>query len=325
MGEAMELRKRGGGAVQVKKKSWRDLPIAERLTHALVKGISEHVDKDTEEMRSEIEQRGGKTLEVIEGLLMQGMNVVGDLFGAGKMFLPQVIKSTRVMKKAVAYLMPFMEEEKRQKMIAEGKDPDKVDPNDESMYAGKVLMATVKGDVHDIGKNIVGVVLGCNNFKVYDIGVMCQCEDILEAARKHNVDVIGLSGLITPSLDEMIYVAKQAKKQGLNIPILIGGATTSKTHTAAKISHQYFTPEHPVIHVLDASRSVGVVANLVNKDEDYVQEIAEEYADIREEYYAGLEERKYLSMPAAQKKKYMIDFDAMPPQPKPNKLGAIVI
>ena len=193
------------------------------------------------------------------------------------------------------------------------------------MYAGKVLMATVKGDVHDIGKNIVGVVLGCNNFKVFDIGVMCQCDDILDAAVKHQVDVIGLSGLITPSLDEMIYVAKQAKKRGLNIPILIGGATTSKTHTAVKIAPQYFTSDHPVIHVLDASRSVGVVASLISKDEDYVQEVAEEYSDIREEYYAGLEERKYLSLPAAQKKKYTIDFDVTPPQPMPNELGVTLI
>jgi 5-methyltetrahydrofolate--homocysteine methyltransferase len=191
-------------------------------------------------------------------------------------------------------------------------DPDR-QGEDDSMYAGKVLMATVKGDVHDIGKNIVAVVLGCNNYKVYDIGVMCQCEQILEAAEKYEVDVIGLSGLITPSLDEMIYVAKQMKKKGLKTPVLIGGATTSKTHTAVKISPQYFTSEHPVIHVLDASRSVGVVSSLIAKDADYVSEIAEEYADIREEYYAGLEERKYVDMAKAQKKKYAIDFAAKPP------------
>merc|ERR1712178_412876 len=195
------------------------------------------------------------------------------------------------------------EKEKRDNLIEQGLDPDTMG-EDDSMYAGKVLMATVKGDVHDIGKNIVGVVLGCNNFKVFDIGVMCQCDDILDAAVKHQVDVIGLSGLITPSLDEMIYVAKQAKKRGLNIPILIGGATTSKTHTAVKIAPQDFPSDHPVIHVLDASRSVGVVANLVNKDEDYVQEIAEEYAEIREEYYAGLEERNYVSLETAIQKRY---------------------
>ena len=321
----MEARKKGGGGVKAADpKGWRKLPIQERLTHSLIHGISEFVNEDTEEARADIMKRGGKPLEVIEGPLMGGMNVVGDLFGSGKMFLPQVIKSARVMKKAVAYLMPFMEKEKRDNLIEQGLDPDTMG-EDDSMYAGKVLMATVKGDVHDIGKNIVGVVLGCNNFKVFDIGVMCQCDDILDAAVKHQVDVIGLSGLITPSLDEMIYVAKQAKKRGLNIPILIGGATTSKTHTAVKIAPQYFTSDHPVIHVLDASRSVGVVASLISKDEDYVQEVAEEYGDIREEYYAGLEERKYLSLPAAQKKKYTIDFDVTPPQPMPNELGVTLI
>mmetsp|Transcript_105704 Transcript_105704/g.305639 ORF Transcript_105704/g.305639 Transcript_105704/m.305639 type:complete len:653 (+) Transcript_105704:923-2881(+) len=266
-----------------------------------------------------------RLLKVIEGPLMSGMNVVGDLFGAGKMFLPQVIKSARVMKKAVAYLLPFMEEEKRQKMIEEGKDPDDVDPNDDSMYAGKVLMATVKGDVHDIGKNIVAVVLGCNNFKVYDIGVMCSCDSILEAAKKYKVDVVGLSGLITPSLDEMIFVAKEFEKAGLTMPILIGGATTSKMHTAVKISPQYFTPEHPVIHVLDASRSVGVVSSLIAKDEDYVQEIMEEYTELREEYYAGLEDRKFVDLEKAAKKKYAIDFDATPVAPMPNECGVHVI
>jgi 5-methyltetrahydrofolate--homocysteine methyltransferase len=273
------------------------------------------VDSDTEEARAFIMARpGGKALNVIEGPLMGGMNVVGDLFGSGKMFLPQVIKSARVMKKAVAYLMPFMEKEKRDNLIAQGLDPD-VSSQDDSMYAGKVLMATVKGDVHDIGKNIVAVVLGCNNYKVYDIGVMCQCDDILKKAIEYDVDVIGLSGLITPSLDEMIYVAKQAKKLGITKPILIGGATTSKTHTAVKLAPHYFTPQHPIIHVLDASRSVGVVASLIKKDGDYVQEIAEEYADIREEYYAGLEERKYVDMAKAHKKKYAIDFEAKPPAP----------
>jgi len=312
--ELMEARKKGG---VVEKRddgqAWRKLPIQERLTHSLIHGISEFVDTDTEEARAEIvDKLGLKPLNVIEGPLMEGMNVVGDLFGSGKMFLPQVIKSARVMKKAVAYLLPFMEEEKKQALIAKGLDPN-MKQEDDSMYAGKVLMATVKGDVHDIGKNIVAVVLGCNNFKVYDIGVMCQCDDILAKAREYKVDVIGLSGLITPSLDEMIYVAKQAKKTGLNVPILIGGATTSKTHTAVKIAPQYFTAEHPVIHVLDASRSVGVVASLINKDGDYVQELVEEYADIREEYYAGLEERKYADMALAIKKRYQIDFEAKPP------------
>merc|ERR1711990_483689 len=251
---------------------WRNKDVQERLSHALIKGIDQYVVEDTEEARVN-KDLYPRPLNVIEGPLMNGMSIVGDLFGAGKMFLPQVIKSARVMKKAVAHLIPFMEEE-RQANMAEGEEEDE---DDASRFAGTVIMATVKGDVHDIGKNIVGVVLGCNNFKVVDLGVMCSCEKILEAAMEHKADIIGLSGLITPSLDEMIYVAKQAKKRGLNIPILIGGATTSKTHTAVKISPQYFTPEHPVIPVLDASRSVGVVANLIGKDEDYVQEIMEEY------------------------------------------------
>eukprot|EP00613_Pedinella_sp_CCMP2098_P066441 CAMPEP_0171984892 /NCGR_PEP_ID=MMETSP0993-20121228/274057_1 /TAXON_ID=483369 /ORGANISM="non described non described, Strain CCMP2098" /LENGTH=1618 /DNA_ID=CAMNT_0012637731 /DNA_START=56 /DNA_END=4913 /DNA_ORIENTATION=- len=309
----LDQRKAGGGAAKEEDtQAWRKLGIQERLTHSLIHGISEYVDGDTEEARVMICSAGGKPLNVIEGPLMGGMSIVGDLFGSGKMFLPQVIKSARVMKKAVAHLLPFIEKEKRDNLIAQGLDPDEAG-EDDSMYAGKVLMATVKGDVHDIGKNIVAVVLGCNNFKVYDIGVMCQCEDIIAAAIKYKVDVIGLSGLITPSLDEMIYVAKQMKKKGLSIPVLIGGATTSKTHTAVKIAPQYFTAEHPVIHVLDASRSVGVVSSLIAKDGDYVGELVEEYADIRDEYYAGLEERKYVDMAKAQKKKYVIDFAATKP------------
>merc|ERR1712176_757004 len=256
------------------------------------------------EMRSEIEQRGGKTLEVIEGPLMQGMNVVGDLFGAGKMFLPQVIKPARVMKKAVAYLLPFMEEEKRQAMIDKGLNPDDFDENDDSNYAGKVLMATVKGDVHDIGKNIVAVVLGCNNYKVYDIGVMCSCELILEKAKEHNVDIIGLSGLITPSLDEMVTVAKELSKGGYKQPLLIGGATTSKMHTAVKIAPNYTTLDHPVIHVLDASRSVTVVASLLSGNkQEFVEDILEEYEEMREDYYAGLEDRNFLSFEEAKSEK----------------------
>merc|ERR1740138_1397103 len=323
--EAMELRKRGGGVTQVKKKSWRDLPIAERLTHALVKGISEHVDKDTEEMRNEIEQRGGKTLEVIEGPLMQGMNVVGDLFGAGKMFLPQVIKSARVMKKAVAYLLPFMEKEKRDNLIKQGLDPDAQDANDDSQYAGKFLIATVKGDVHDIGKNIVAVVLGCNNYKVYDIGVMCTCEAILDAAEKYQVDAIGLSGLITPSLDEMVDVAKEMSKRGFKVPLLIGGATTSKMHTAVKVAPCYASDEHPVIHVLDASRAVTVVSNLLNENEkpDYVADISDEYAELRDEYYASLEDRKYLTLDQAISKRGDVSTEKV--APVPSHLGARVV
>merc|ERR1712157_533493 len=219
-----------------------------------------------------------------------------------------------------------MEEEKRQALIEEGKDPDAIDEDDASNFAGKVLMATVKGDVHDIGKNIVAVVLGCNNYKVYDIGVMCSCEKILQTAKEKNVDVIGLSGLITPSLDEMVVVAKEMSKGGYSQPLLIGGATTSKMHTAVKISPNYFTAEHPVIHVLDASRSVTVVSSLLSEaKEDYVADIDEEYDELREDYYAGLEDRYFLSFDQAKQQKFVIDFDVVPPAPQPNKLGVTVI
>jgi len=320
--EAIELRKKGGGAAVVKESSWRDLDASKRLEHALVNGISEFVVKDVEEAR----QKASRPLDVIEGPLMDGMNVVGDLFGAGKMFLPQVIKSARVMKKAVAYLLPFMEEEKKKAMIEKGLNPEDFDENDESNYAGKVLMATVKGDVHDIGKNIVSVVLGCNNFKVYDIGVMVSCETILEKAKEYDVDVIGLSGLITPSLDEMVDVAKEMSKAGFKQPLLIGGATTSKMHTAVKLAPNYFTLEHPVIHVLDASRSVTVVSSLLNDNkEDFVTDIMEEYDEMREDYYAGLEDRYYLTFEQAKEQKLVIDFDSAPPAPAPKKLGVSVI
>jgi len=320
--KAIEDRKKGGGGQEVKKTSWRDLDATKRLEHALVNGISQYVDQDVEEARHKV----SKPLEVIEGPLMDGMNVVGDLFGAGKMFLPQVIKSARVMKKAVAYLLPFMEEEKRQKLIDEGKDPNEFDENDDSNYAGKVLMATVKGDVHDIGKNIVSVVLGCNNFKVYDIGVMVPCEDILDKAQEYGVDVIGLSGLITPSLDEMVVVAKEMSKRGMKQPLLIGGATTSKMHTAVKISPNYFTLEHPCIHVLDASRSVTVVSSLLGDNkEDFVEDIMEDYDEMREDYYAGLEERYFLTFEEAKEQKLKIDFDAAPPAPAPSELGVTAI
>jgi 5-methyltetrahydrofolate--homocysteine methyltransferase len=322
--QAIEDRKKGGvKGPAIKEASWRDFDAVKRLEHALVNGISEWVVPDVEEARLKCT----RPLEVIEGPLMDGMNVVGDLFGAGKMFLPQVIKSARVMKKAVAYLLPFMEEEKRQTAIAEGRDPDAIDPNDDSQYAGKVLMATVKGDVHDIGKNIVAVVLGCNNYKVYDIGVMCTCEKILDEAQRLNVDVIGLSGLITPSLDEMVYVAKQMAVRGMTQPLLIGGATTSKMHTAVKISPNFFTVDHPVIHVLDASRSVTVVASLLDeeKKEDYVTDIQEDYDEMREDYYAGLEDRNFLTFEEAKKEKKDVDFTAVPPAPAPAKLGITVI
>mmetsp|Transcript_11071 Transcript_11071/g.18227 ORF Transcript_11071/g.18227 Transcript_11071/m.18227 type:complete len:2000 (-) Transcript_11071:90-6089(-) len=317
-----EALKNGGGAAEVKQTSWRDLEVTKRLEHALINGISQYIDQDVEEAR----QKAEKPLHIIEGPLMDGMNIIGDLFGAGKMFLPQVIKSARVMKKAVAYLIPFMEKEKLEALIAAGKDPSEFDENDDSNYAGKVLMATVKGDVHDIGKNIVAVVLGCNNYKVYDIGVMCSCEKILEKAIEYKVDVIGLSGLITPSLDEMVVVAKEMSKAGFKQPLLIGGATTSKMHTAVKISPNFFTLEHPVIHVLDASRSVTVVQSLLSENkEEYVTDIQEEYDEMREDYYAGLEDRYFLTFDEAKEQKLKIDFDATPPAPAPKTIGVNVV
>ncbi len=236
-----------GKKVEAVNDEWRQLPVDERITHALVKGIDDYAETDTEELRALIEARGGQPIEVIEGPLMAGMNVVGDLFGAGKMFLPQVVKSARVMKKAVAYLIPFIEA---------GKSPE-----DAGRSNGTVIMATVKGDVHDIGKNIVGVVLQCNNYDVIDLGVMVPAQKILDAAKEHDADVIGLSGLITPSLDEMVNFAAEMERQGLDIPLLIGGATTSRAHTAVKVDQKY---HGPVIWVKDASRSVPVVAALLS-------------------------------------------------------------
>ncbi|MCI0615458.1 B12-binding domain-containing protein, partial [bacterium] len=224
-----------------KDEEWRRGTLQERITHSLVKGITDYIEEDAEEAR----KNSSKAIEVIEGPLMNGMGVVGDLFGSGKMFLPQVVKSARVMKKAVAHLTPYIEAEK-----TKGK------------AKGKIVLATVKGDVHDIGKNIVGVVLACNNYEIIDLGVMVPCEKILETAKKEKADIIGLSGLITPSLDEMVHVAKEMERQGFDIPLLIGGATTSKVHTAVKIEPNY---KFPVVHVNDASRSVPVVGNLVSK------------------------------------------------------------
>jgi 5-methyltetrahydrofolate--homocysteine methyltransferase len=251
------------GKAVAKDEEWRKGTVEERLSHALVKGITDYIDQDTEEAR----QKYLKPLEVIEGPLMAGMNVVGDLFGSGKMFLPQVVKSARVMKKAVAYLMPFMEEEKKRA------------GNFQSQ--GKVLLATVKGDVHDIGKNIVGVVLGCNNYEVIDLGVMVPCEKILAAARESKADIIGLSGLITPSLDEMVHVAKEMAREGFEVPLLIGGATTSKAHTAVKIAPSY---QSGVVHVLDASRAVGVVGSLVSQTQKhgFIKQIKDEYEHMRQ-------------------------------------------
>jgi 5-methyltetrahydrofolate--homocysteine methyltransferase len=258
---------------------WREGTVEERLSHALVKGIDKFVTEDTEEAR----QKYDRCLDIIEGPMMDGMAVVGDLFGSGKMFLPQVVKSARVMKKAVAYLMPFMEQEKLDAGL------------EKQSYRGKVLMATVKGDVHDIGKNIVGVVLGCNNYEVIDLGVMVPCDKILEAAVKHGVDLIGLSGLITPSLDEMIYVAKEMQRTGLKIPLLIGGATTSDKHTAVKIAPQY---QHGVVHVLDASRSVGVVDRLLNPE--LKQDFLASNTSLHAKLVAGYEERQMTLVPYAE-------------------------
>lgn len=322
--QRMEARKKGGVLEEnvAKVSSWRDKDVNERLAHSLIQGITEFIEKDVEEARLKC----SRPLEVIEGPLMSGMNIVGDLFGSGKMFLPQVIKSARVMKKAVAYLLPFMEIEKRAAMIAEGKDPDIVDENDTSSFAGTFLIATVKGDVHDIGKNIVAVVLGCNNFKVYDLGVMVPCDKILDEAQRLNVDVIGLSGLITPSLDEMVTVAREMKKRNMKQPLLIGGATTSKMHTAVKISPAFSDLDHPVIHVLDASRSVTVMSALLSENKaDYAESILEEYEELRADHYASLESRTYLSMNDAIARRLVIDFNDSPPAPTPRQLGITVV
>jgi 5-methyltetrahydrofolate--homocysteine methyltransferase len=264
------------GKVEVKDEAWRNGSVEERLKHALVNGITDYIEPDTEEAR----QKYPKPLEVIEGPLMAGMDVVGDLFGSGKMFLPQVVKSARVMKKAVAVLTPFIEQEKEDRLQAHLAAGTK---SEETAGAPKILMATVKGDVHDIGKNIVGVVLGCNGYDVIDLGVMVPADKILDTAIKENVDVIGLSGLITPSLDEMVHIAKEMKRRNMKQPLLIGGATTSRTHTAVKIAPEY---NGGVVHVLDASRSVTVVSNLLNKEgrEGFVRQLEKEYGGLRDQF-----------------------------------------
>lgn len=287
------------GKVEVVADAWRSLPVAERLQHALVKGIADFIDEDTEEVRRQV----GRPLEVIEGPLMAGMNVVGDLFGAGKMFLPQVVKSARVMKKAVAYLEPFLLADKR---------------GQERQTAGKILLATVKGDVHDIGKNIVGVVLACNNFDIVDLGVMVPLERILDEAQKQGADIIGLSGLITPSLDEMVYVAAEMEKRGLQTPLLIGGATTSRLHTAVKIAPAY---SGPIVHVHDASRSVGVAAGLLGSGKDaYASTVTEEYQQLRHDYAGRQRDKHYLSIEAARENQFKADWEATPIT-KPSFLG----
>jgi 5-methyltetrahydrofolate--homocysteine methyltransferase len=280
--------------------AWRDGTIQERLTHSLVKGIDEFIETDVEEARLNSE----KAIDVIEINLMAGMNVVGDLFGSGKMFLPQVVKSARVMKKAVAYLLPFIEHEKG---------------DSTSSSNGRILMATVKGDVHDIGKNIVAVVLGCNNFEIIDLGVMVPPEKIIQAAIEHNVDIIGLSGLITPSLDEMVYLAKEMDKLNIKIPIMIGGATTSRAHTAVKIAPEY---QATVVHVNDASRAVTVASNLLQAEtkESYVKAIREEYDKLREGYLNRSRDKNYLSIEEARKNKLQLDWNNFQPV-KPNFIG----
>jgi len=290
------------GAVEVVADAWRNGTVEDRLSHALVKGIVDFIDQDIEEAR----QKYVKPLLVIEGPLMAGMNVVGDLFGSGKMFLPQVVKSARVMKKAVAYLLPFMEAEKK---AAGG-----VHKN-----AGKILLATVKGDVHDIGKNIVGVVLACNNYEIIDLGVMVPCEKILQTARDQKVDIIGLSGLITPSLDEMAHVAREMEREGLKLPLLIGGATTSKAHTAVKIAPGY---GQPVVHVLDASRAVPVISNLISAEHrpKFALQIREEYDRLRSQH-AG-QRTKLLSMEEARANAPKLKFDDLP---KPEFTGVRVL
>ena len=280
--------------------AWRRTSVEERLKHALVNGITDYIDADTEEAR----QKYPKPLHVIEGPLMDGMNVVGDLFGSGKMFLPQVVKSARVMKKSVAYLTPFIEEEKN------------LNPNAQQGNSPKILLATVKGDVHDIGKNIVGVVLGCNGYDIIDLGVMVPADKILDTAIKENVDMVGLSGLITPSLDEMVHVAKEMKRRNMNLPLLIGGATASRMHTAVKIAPEY---DNGVVYVLDASRSVTTVGNLLNAEQkdNFLQSTAEEYEALRTDFANKKAIKQYLSFEEAQQNAVKIDWDNYtPPAPQ---------
>ena len=293
------------GKVEVKDEKWRNETVEKRLSHSLVNGITDYIDADTEEAR----QKYPKPLDVIEGPLMDGMNIVGDLFGAGKMFLPQVVKSARVMKKAVAVLTPFIEQEKEDRKnahLAAGTI------NEEAAGAAKILLATVKGDVHDIGKNIVGVVLGCNGYDIIDLGVMVATDKILETAQRENADIIGLSGLITPSLDEMVHVAHEMKRRGMTQPLLIGGATTSRMHTAVKIAQQY---DNGVIHVLDASRSVTVAGSLLSKEQkaDFLSGIKGEYDKLRDDFANKKTVKNYLRFEEAQKNTAVIDWNNFTP------------
>jgi 5-methyltetrahydrofolate--homocysteine methyltransferase len=290
--------------------AWRSAPVEERLKHALVNGITDYIDIDTEEARLKYP----KPLAVIEGPLMDGMNVVGDLFGSGKMFLPQVVKSARVMKKSVAWLLPFIEAEKEQRRLS--------GVAEETAGAARILMATVKGDVHDIGKNIVGVVLGCNGYEVIDLGVMVPADKILDTAQKEQVDIIGLSGLITPSLDEMVHVAREMKRRGMKQPLMIGGATTSRMHTAVKIAPQY---DEGVVHVLDASRSVTVAGSLLNKEQKkpFFDNINAEYGKLRDDFANKKSSKQYLPFHEAQSNPVAIDWTGYTP-PVPNEMGVTV-
>ena len=286
------------GKVEVKSAAWREGTVEERLAHSLINGITDFIDADTEEARLQYSE----PLEVIEGPLMAGMNQVGDLFGSGKMFLPQVVKSARVMKKSVAVLTPFIEAEKERKKLAS------INPNGASKGPAKILLATVKGDVHDIGKNIVGVVLGCNGYEIIDLGVMVPADKILAEAQKHEVDIIGLSGLITPSLDEMVYIAKEMKRRGMNIPLMIGGATTSRMHTAVKIAPEY---GDGVIHVLDASRSVTVAGSLLSKEQKapFLLELEKAYAGLKSDFDNKKTTKQSLSYADALHNKAVIDWE----------------
>ncbi|MBT8568680.1 methionine synthase [Polynucleobacter paneuropaeus] len=303
---------KGGGIKQVENLVWREDPVRARLTHALVNGITSFIEEDTEELRAEIMGGGGRPIEVIEGPLMDGMNVVGDLFGAGKMFLPQVVKSARVMKQAVALLVPYIEEEKRQHVAAGG----------EAKAKGKIVMATVKGDVHDIGKNIVTVVLQCNNFEVANMGVMVPCAQILQKAKDENADIVGLSGLITPSLEEMTYVAQEMQRDAYfrekQIPLMIGGATTSRVHTAVKIAPHY---DGPVVYVPDASRSVSVASSLLSDEsaKKFIQDLRDDYERIRKQH-ANRKATPTISLEAARKNRELIDWANYTPE-KPKFIG----
>ncbi len=293
------------GKVEVKSEAWRGEAVEKRLSHALVNGITDFIDVDTEEVRIKY----NKPLDVIEGPLMDGMNIVGDLFGSGKMFLPQVVKSARVMKKAVAILTPYIEAEKEERRIAHISAGTK---NEEGAGAAKILLATVKGDVHDIGKNIVGVVLGCNGYDIIDLGVMVPADKILQTAKEKNVDIIGLSGLITPSLDEMVHIAKEMKRQHFELPLLIGGATTSRMHTAVRIAPEY---ENGVLHVLDASRSVTAAGSLLSKEQKpgFLKKVKEEYDKLKKDFGNKKSVKNFFPFSEAQKNAPKINWENFAP------------